>query len=87
MLLQSHTGVVEVFPAVPEQWKDVTFTSLRAQGAFLISAERRGGLVVKVEIVSEKGGVLKLLSPFSGKPLSIRMAAGQRKLLQKDPSS
>jgi alpha-L-fucosidase 2 len=85
MLLQSHTGVVEIFPAVPEGWKDVSFTSLRAQGAFLLSAERRGGAVTRLEVVSEKGGTLHLVSPFSGRQLSIRMAPGQRQILEHDP--
>ena len=85
MLLQSHTGVVEVFPAVPEGWKDMSFTSLRAQGAFLISAERRGGAVTRLEVVSEKGGTLHLVSPFSGRQLSIPMSPGQRKIIENDP--
>jgi hypothetical protein len=85
MLLQSHSGVVEIFPAIPAAWKDAAFTSLRTHGAFLISAERRGGTVRRVEIVSEKGGMLKLLSPFSGKLLPIEMAAWQRKVLEGDP--
>jgi hypothetical protein len=49
MLIQSHTGTVEVFPAIPERWKDVVFHNLRAEGAFLISAERKGGEVVILE--------------------------------------
>ena len=85
MLLQSHTGVVEVFPAVPDGWKDVSFISLRAQGAFLISAERRGGAVTRLEVVSEQGGTLHLVSPFSGRQLSIRMSPGQRQILENDP--
>ncbi len=87
MLLQSHSGVVEIFPAVPQGWKDCSFTSLRAQGAFLISAERRGGAVKRLEIVSEMGGTLRLVSPFSGRQLSIRMAPGQRKMLEHDPAA
>lgn len=66
MLLQSHTGVVRVFPAIPEAWRDVSFWELRAMGAFLVSAERKAGKVWQVEIVAEKGGKLRLFNPFSG---------------------
>jgi hypothetical protein len=64
MLLQSHTGTVHLFPAVPAAWKDVEFSSLRAEGAFLISATKSHGQVYEVRIVSEKGGRLRLLNPF-----------------------
>lgn len=41
MLLQSHTGIVRVFPAIPAAWSDVSFDNLRAMGAFLVSAEKK----------------------------------------------
>lgn len=65
MLLQSHAGAVRVFPAVPASWKDAGFVSLRARGAFLVSAERREGDVRKVRVTSEKGGRLRLEIPFA----------------------
>jgi len=60
MLLQSHTGVIHVFPAIPASWKNVSFDKLRAQGAFLVSAPRREGEVKEVKILSEKGGRLRI---------------------------
>lgn len=66
MLLQSHTGVIRVFPAIPSDWKDVSFENLRAMGAFLVSAEKKNGNVSKVEVVSEKGGKLRMAVPFNG---------------------
>ena len=64
MLMQSHTGIIHIFPAIPESWKDVAFKTLRAEGAFLVSAQQKGGKVEKVEIASEKGGICKLKNPF-----------------------
>jgi alpha-L-fucosidase 2 len=66
MLLQSYSGTIRVFPAVPAGWKDASFESLRAEGAFLVSAERNGGRTQSVEIVAEKGGTLRLENPFGG---------------------
>ena len=63
MLLQSGDGVVEVFPAIPEAWKNIAFQGLRAEGAFLIDAEKRDGVLVSVRVRAEKGGLLKLLLP------------------------
>ena len=65
MLLQSHTGVIRIFPAVPASWKDISFRDLRAMGAFLISAEQKAGAVQKIEITSEQGGICKIAVPAS----------------------
>ncbi|MBC8472506.1 MAG: glycoside hydrolase N-terminal domain-containing protein [Planctomycetes bacterium] len=64
MLLQSYSGTIIVFPAIPPAWKDVSFTTLRAEGAFLVSAERRDGLTRHVKILAEKEGLCRLENPF-----------------------
>jgi alpha-L-fucosidase 2 len=64
MLLQSYSGTIRLFPAIPATWKDVSFKTLRAEGAFLISAERRNGTTQRVEVIAEKGGLLRLENPF-----------------------
>ncbi|HWS01597.1 MAG TPA: hypothetical protein VN249_13330, partial [Prolixibacteraceae bacterium] len=64
MLLQSHTGTIRIFPAIPDDWKDLSFSKLRAEGAFLVSAVMEKGEVKGVEVFSEKGGELKILNPF-----------------------
>jgi len=65
MLLQSHTGIIRIFPAIPKSWKDVSFNKLRTEGAFLVTARMKNGETERVIIFSEKGGDLKLLNPFS----------------------
>jgi len=65
MLLQSHTGTVYIFPAIPESWKEVSFQTLRTEGAFLISATRENGACTRVEIFAEKGGTLRIADPFN----------------------
>jgi alpha-L-fucosidase 2 len=79
MLLQSHSGTMRVFPAVPDSWKDVEFRNLRAEGAFLVSAVRRNGKVTRLEVVSEKGGPLRLVSPKTGQILTVTFRPGQRR--------
>lgn len=70
MLLQSHTGTVRIFPAIPDSWKNVSFNNLRAMGGFLVSAIRENGKVTKLRVYSEKGGHLTILSPIDGKVLN-----------------
>jgi alpha-L-fucosidase 2 len=64
LLLQSYQGYIEVFPAVPASWKDVSFKTLRAEGAFLISAKKEGGVVSSITITATAGGKLLLKLPF-----------------------
>ena len=64
MLIQCDHGFVKVFP----NWTgaDAKFENLRAKGCFLVSAEMKGGKVVRVSVKSEKGGRLRLVDPTAG---------------------
>lgn len=64
LLLQSKNNYIEVFPAVPKNWKDVSFNALRTEGAFLISAKKENGVAAEVKVFAEKGGVLRIKLPF-----------------------
>lgn len=77
MLLQSHTGIVRIFPAIPSGWKNVSFKNLRAMGAFLVSAEKKDGQVINVRVFSEQGGLLRIASPIDGKILEYKTTKGK----------
>jgi alpha-L-fucosidase 2 len=64
MLLQSYSGTIRLFPAVPDTWRDVSFRRLRAEGAFVVSATRQAGRTTRVEILAEVGGTCRLENPF-----------------------
>jgi alpha-L-fucosidase 2 len=70
MLIQSHTGIIRIFPAIPEEWKEVSFNRLRTEGAFLVSAGMEKGNVTQITILSEKGGELKLFNPFKNNKIT-----------------
>ncbi|MDR1060311.1 MAG: hypothetical protein LBL83_03660 [Clostridiales bacterium] len=63
MLLQSHQGEIRLFPNW-DRAKDASFDSLRAYGAFLVSASIEGGEIGEVRIESEKGRRCRLHSPW-----------------------
>jgi alpha-L-fucosidase 2 len=65
MLIQSSNGYIEIFPAIPTDWKKLSFTTLRTEGAFLVSASMENGRTKEVVIKSEAGGLLQLKLPFS----------------------
>lgn len=60
LLLQSDGGTLRLFPGCPEAWKEASFSGLRAEGAFVVSAARRDGRLASVRIASEKGSRLKI---------------------------
>ncbi len=64
LLLQSRRGYIEIFPAVPVAWEDVSFKNLRAEGAFLVSADKENAVPSQVTITAEQGGLLRLKKPF-----------------------
>jgi hypothetical protein len=66
MLMQSHEGVIRFFPCWPKD-QNARFGTLRARGAFLVSAELKNGIVTGVKILSEKGRDCTVQNPWSGK--------------------
>ena len=64
MLLQSHKGYIEVFPAVPKDWLDTQFTNFRAEGGFLVSARMGGGVPASITITATKQGNCLVKLPF-----------------------
>ena len=44
---------------------DASFETLRADGAFLVSARQSGGTVEVVRVFSEKGSLLRMVNPFA----------------------
>jgi hypothetical protein len=70
MLLQSHEGVLRFFPCWNKE-KDARFGGLRTYGAFLVSAELKGGKVRGVRILSEKGKDCTVQNPWPGSAVRI----------------
>jgi len=66
MLLQSWGGKIRIFPAVPSEWQDVSFRDMRAEGGFIISAERKAGKTTSVKIKASADRELILKDPFNG---------------------
>ena len=66
MLLSSWGNKIRVFPGLPQTWKDVTIHNMRTEGAFLVSAVRRGGVTQFVRVTS-----------LAGEPCRIRTDMGK----------
>jgi hypothetical protein len=67
MLLQSWGNKIAVFPAIPTSWDSAVFHDLRAEGAFLVSAELKDGKTAWVRIKSLAGEPCRVQPNLSGK--------------------
>lgn len=71
MLLQSHNGVLRLFPALPAKL-DVEFSDLRAEGPTLVSAARRGGRVRFVRIEALAAVTWRVANPWPGRRVWVK---------------
>jgi alpha-L-fucosidase 2 len=75
MLLQSwsatpgepNTGVIRIFPAVPQKWADASFSNLRAEGGHVVSAIRKNNRTLRFSIDAGKSGKLRIKDNFMGR--------------------
>ena len=77
MLLQSHTDTVRVFPAIPAEWKNVSFKQLRAMGGFLVNAEMKDGKISSLSVFSEQGYPLNIVYPGCNQALRMETRKGK----------
>ncbi|MFC8096316.1 Tat pathway signal sequence domain protein [Streptomyces sp. NPDC057301] len=76
MICQSWGGMIRVFPALPAAWADLTVHKFRTQGAFLLSAVRKGGVTRWVRVVSEAGAPCVVRHGITG-PVEVRDGRGR----------
>lgn len=76
MLCMGHQNIVRLFPVWPRQ-ADARFEKIRVEGAFLVSAEIKGGEVQPFNIWSEQGRLLTLLNPWKENKVKITSSEGK----------
>lgn len=74
MLLQSCGRTIRIFPSIPSEWKNVSFENLRAEGAFLVSASMKNGIIKRVRVKSLKGEMLRIFNPWKSKKCYVKQS-------------
>lgn len=69
MLLQSYSGIIRVFPAVPADWEGQF--RLHAVGGFVVGGVRASGQTTYVVIESNGGEVCQVANPWPGAPATL----------------
>ena len=61
MLIQSHEGIIELLPALPDVWESGKVTGLKARGGYEIDFKWNNKKVTSCVVKSKKKGICKLL--------------------------
>ena len=79
MLIQSHSGVIRLLPALPKAWSTGEFKGLCARGGFVFDLKWVGGKLVNAQISSKTGGTAKVV--YGGKVLEVNVKAGKAQII------
>ena len=63
MLLQSHTGTLDLLPALPSAWPAGKVSGLRGRGGVTVSLEWSGGSLVACSLRADHGGQFRVRAP------------------------
>ncbi len=75
MLMHTQRNVLYILPAIPNDWKNVSFKDMPTEGGFSISAEKIDGSLQSVSIYSKRAGILKIANPWPNKCVKATISA------------
>jgi len=55
MLVQSHEGVIDLLPALPDEWNTGKFSGVCVRGGFTLNFSWENGRIIELEILSKAG--------------------------------
>ena len=80
LLIQSHTDVIRLLPALPTEWPDGSFRGLRARGGLSFDVEWSGGKITRAAVTADLAGTFNL-SLGGGEVFPVTLEAGETRAL------
>ena len=74
MLLQSHSGTLQLLPALPDAWKDGNVKGICARGGFVVDMQWKDGKLTLCNVFSKKGGPCRIL--YRKKSIIVKTSPG-----------
>lgn len=75
MLLQSHTGMLSLLPALPDAWASGNISGLVARGGYVVDMQWKDKMLSNVTIVARVGGLCTLKSKTALKSDKVKYAS------------
>jgi len=60
MLIQSHEGVIDLLPALPDEWSEGSFEGVCARGAFELNFSWKNSSLISAEVLSKAGQLCRI---------------------------
>ena len=71
MLIQSHAGVIDLLPAMPDAWKDGSVRGIRARGNITVDMTWKDGQVTSFKLTTTTPNPAPVTVKFNGKRVRI----------------
>lgn len=82
LLIQSKNDYIEVFPATPGEWKDVSFKNLRTAGGFIVSAEKNNNKITLLKVTASQDAIFRIFENTDLQDISTKKRLSKDKNLQ-----
>jgi alpha-L-fucosidase 2 len=60
MLIQSHEGVIDLLPALPDEWSEGRFDGVCVRGGFELDLKWKNKTITDMEILSKAGNICRI---------------------------
>lgn len=76
LLIQSHTDVIRLLPALPAEWPDGSYHGLRARGGLSVDVTWSAGALTTATVTADHAGTFTISGP-NGQAFSVSLEAGE----------
>jgi alpha-L-fucosidase 2 len=80
LLIQSHTDVIRLLPALPAEWPDGSYRGLRARGGLSFDVSWSEGTLSSATVTADQAGTFHV-NALGGEVIEVTLAAGETREL------